>query len=656
MAEQDKIKLSSIRNTFPMYADLSDDQLLMALRKKYYPDIPPGQFYNRIDYDTHKIDPTEGMSKTDKVLANIGAGMSDLGTGAKQLWTDMTGSDEEKAAMKQEVADKRARDRQLADATTGGTALQIAGGIIPTLAIPAGGFVNTARAGGSVLMNALRAARGIPAVASTAAKAGLGSGALLADSMLAGGTYGALTPVGEGESRTMNTIMGAGTGAVLPLALMGANQLRRVVTNKGGVERAGEELANEVLPKNLPQDQQESVLRQTISKLRNQPKPEPGSVDIPLSTAARLEDADLARLEAGSRARNGANWYDFDQGQAAAVADAVKRGTAAADELAPRRALRQNNIELRKGQAFTGINEGAFGNDMSNLAANLDVAMRSPEASNPAVLNMLKAIQGEMERLGENFTPQHLATIRQNLSAKFNPTNPNVYAAAPRDSAARLSVMREIDDILNNASNNRWQDVVSGYARDSVPVDAAKAAGRVRQRFWDADTGRVLGVSADAAGDVPKITEAGLGGALNAARGPDKSLLLSREANDRLEAVLGALRKQNIVQGVKRSATAGGGSNTSSDTLAAKAAGKAGEFIADQVPGGNALKAAFHGVTDVVNANKDRALAEALQNPQQMIQLLEARIKAGQPLGPAEAQLLKLLRGSVPAAGAQMMN
>ena len=178
----------------------------------------------------------------------------------------------------------------------------------------------------------------------------------------------------------------------------------------------------------------------------------------------------------------------------------------------------------------------------------------------------------------------------------------------------------------------------------------------MRERFWDADTGRVRGVSADAAGDVPKITEAGLGGALDKARGPDKSLLLSREANGRLEAVLEALRKQNIVQGVKRSATAGGGSNTASDTMAAKAAGAAGNLIADQIPGGNVAKGIFKGVTETVNANKDRALAEALQNPEQMIQLLEARLKAGQPLGVAEAQLLKLLRGSLPAAGAQLMN
>lgn len=657
MAEQEMIKLSSIRNTFPMYSDMTDDQLLIQLRKKFYPDIPPAKFYSRIDYDTQRTDPTEGMSKTDKVLANLGAGMTDLATGAKQLWTDMTGNDAEKAAMKQEVAEKRARDKQLSDATTGGTALQIAGGVIPTLAIPAGGFVNGARATGSVLANAVRAARGLDRVAPVAAKAGFGSGALVADSALSGATFGALNPVGEGESRTMNTAIGAGAGAALPLTLMGANQLRRVATNKGGVERAGEELVNEVLPKNTAPAQQESMLRQTIQRLRDQTAPRPaGSVDIPLSTAARLGDADLARLEAGSRTRNGANWYDFDQNQAAAVSDAVRGATSSADDLAARRGLRDSNIKVRKGQAFSGINDGAWGSDLGNLSHNLEAAMQSPEASNPAVLNMLKAIQGEMGRMGDNFSPEHLATIRHNLSAKFNPTNPNVYAAAPRDSAARLSLMQNIDNILNNATNSRWQDVVTGYARDSVPVDAAKAAGRVRESFWDGNTGRVRGVSADAAGDVPKITEAGLGGALDRARGPDKSLLLSREANTRLEAVLEALRNQNIVQGVKRSATAGGGSNTASDTFASKAAGAAGNMIADNVPGGKVAKGLFHSVTDAVNANKDRALADALQNPEQMIALLEARIKAGQPVGPAEAQLLKLLRGGVPAAGSQMMN
>jgi hypothetical protein len=84
----------------------------------------------------------------------------------------------------------------------------------------------------------------------------------------------------------------------------------------------------------------------------------------------------------------------------------------------------------------------------------------------------------------------------------------------------------------------------------------------VRNAFVDGETGRVRGVSLDSNGDVPKITEAGLGRAMDAARLPDKSLALSPQSNDRLTATLDALRRQNIVQGVKRTATAGSGSDT----------------------------------------------------------------------------------------------
>jgi hypothetical protein len=50
----DKIKVSDIRAKFPMYGDMSDDQLLSAVRKKFYADIPMGDFVKRIDYDTDR--------------------------------------------------------------------------------------------------------------------------------------------------------------------------------------------------------------------------------------------------------------------------------------------------------------------------------------------------------------------------------------------------------------------------------------------------------------------------------------------------------------------------------------------------------------------------------------------------------------------------
>ncbi len=152
---------------------------------------------------------------------------------------------------------------------------------------------------------------------------------------------------------------------------------------------------------------------------------------------------------------------------------------------------------------------------------------------------------------------------------------------------------------------------------------AAKAAGRVRERFYDPDTGRVLGKSLDVTGEVPTITEYGLGGAMNAARAPDKSTVLSQAAQDQLHATLDALRRQAIVQGVKRSATAGGGSNTASDLFAAGAADLARQLV---------------------NGKRDAELAAALQDPAKMLGLLKARLASGDPLTPYETSVLSALQ------------
>lgn len=562
------------------------------------------------------------MSGPERVFRSMGAGFADIPLAVRQIFN----RDQDKAKqLNLDAADKREVDKYLSKKTDMGILPdQVMGMDTPTIGSTAQFYGKTAP---TMLLPAARLA-GLKGFASNV---GVGAG------------LSALDPTVDGESRKWNMMTGGAASGVLPIATSAVKGVYNSVTRGGGQNKAGNEVARALTEGGADEA---TVLRQTIERLRQAQQG-----DIPLSTAAQLRDPTIARLEQGSRARNGANWYDFDQNQAASVANAVRGATASADDLAARRALRQRNIDIRKGQAFSGVNEGAWGNDVGNLANSLETAMRSPDASNPAVLNMLKAVQGEMDRLGDQFGPQNLATIRQNLSAKFNPTNPNVYAAAPRDSAARLSLMRDIDSILNNTTNNRWQDVVTGYARDSGPVDAAKAAGRVRQSFYDQNTGRVLGVSADAAGDVPKITEAGLGRALNAARGPDKSLLLSNEANTRLEAILDALRAQNIVQGVKRSATAGGGSDTASNQYAAKAAGKAADALgASGSTTASIASATLNKLGELATATKDRALAEALQNPQQMVQLLERKLRAGAPLSTQEQYLLSLLRAAPAAA------
>ena len=559
-----------------------------------------------------------------KAAANVGAGMADLGLGARQIYAGMFGTEEDSAKLKQEAEQKRELDRALAEnsfSMPGGEyvakGLQVAGNIAPTMVVPAGG--------------AMQAGRFLP----WAARA-FGTGTAL----------GALNPVTEGESREVNMITSGAASVALPLALGGANSVRRMVTRGGAAERAGEQVAGEVT-EGLSRRDRQAVLQQTLDRLRTAPTT-PGN--IPLSTAAQLSDPQLARLEAGSRARSGANWYDFDQNQARSVADEVIAATRGAEDVAARRGLRSNNREVLVNQAMSSVNEPAFARDLAGFRANLDTAARSAEASNPAVRGMLTQLADEIDRLGPDFSPQHLATIRANLASKPKMVPTNSYEAAPRDNPATMSVLREVDNILNNATGGRWSPVLQSYKRDSDIVRSSQAAGKIRESFIDPATGRVRGVSADAAGDVPKITEAGLGRALDSARGPRRELVLDPTANARLEAVLAALRQQNIVQGVKRSATAGGGSNTASDTIAAGVAERAAGML-----GGPAQPVASTLTTRLMDYSKgleEQALAQALQNPQRMLQILQRQVDAGQPLTPTQQQLLALLRG-VPAVAAQ---
>lgn len=126
MAE--KVKLSAIREQFPMYADLNDDQLLIGLRKKFYADIPIQQFIGRIEFDTGR-DPTEGMSGTEKFLAGAGKALTDAARGAGQLVG---------AVSRDDVKESRRLDRDLMS-TTGGKVGNFAGSVaafLPTVLIP----------------------------------------------------------------------------------------------------------------------------------------------------------------------------------------------------------------------------------------------------------------------------------------------------------------------------------------------------------------------------------------------------------------------------------------------------------------------------------------------------------------------------------------
>lgn len=292
-----------------------------------------------------------------------------------------------------------------------------------------------------------------------------------------------------------------------------------------------------------------------------------GAENIPMSAASILGVPEITRMEQASRLRSPA-WQDFDLNQAKAVAQNVREATKEADQIGSLAGIRRDNWTNNWELAAGNIKPRVWTNRVTQLWDDVERAMQSAPASNPQVMGVLQAVRAEMDRLGPNFGPGNLQQLRANLSGRYNPMSPDAFKAAPRDLPAVKTLIQEMDDILNQATGGKWQKTIQGYAQDSEALHAAKAAEKVRGAFWDRDTGRVLGTAADAAGDVPTITEAGLGRALNAARLPDKSLALSAAAADKLDATLEAVRRQNEVRRLLRSGTAGGGSATASNAIA----------------------------------------------------------------------------------------
>lgn len=103
------VAVSEIRAKFPMYDKVPEDQLILALHKKYYSDIPFKDFNANILYDV-KPDATEGMTPVEKFNAGIGKALVDTVRGIGQLTPFVS---------RQDVADSRRLDSDLMNTTEG---------------------------------------------------------------------------------------------------------------------------------------------------------------------------------------------------------------------------------------------------------------------------------------------------------------------------------------------------------------------------------------------------------------------------------------------------------------------------------------------------------------------------------------------------------
>lgn len=293
----EKIKLSSIRSQFPMYGDLGDDQLLIALRKKYYADIPPAQFYNRIDYDTQRVDPTAGMSTTEKVLAGAGKSMVDIFRSGKRL-ANMVGIgdyDQEAAKADQEL------DKPLM-ATTAGKVGKYGTDVALTLVPGLKGqqiITEGVKTGARVLPRAVQATTRASAPYIGAAGSGAVLGAITSpEDMGEGASMGALAGLGgEAGGRVLSAAYRGGKAVFEPLTEQGRNRvlkrtLERFATDPSKLRDPALIPPNVTVPGRLPELAPGTLAEMTM---------DPGIAQLQRGAAASSPDVASALAEARGR-------------------------------------------------------------------------------------------------------------------------------------------------------------------------------------------------------------------------------------------------------------------------------------------------------------------------------------------------------------------
>lgn len=430
----------------------------------------------------------------------------------------------------------------------------------------------------------------------------------------AGATVGGLSSLlatGDKEQ----ALTGAAIGGMTPGAIAAAGKagqfvgqaFNRNIAEKAAVAKAAEAAGD---------------VPQTIANIQTHyPK---GAENIPLSAAAITQNPGLAMLERASRTRSPAAWAEFQEKQGRAVFENVMKATEEAGEIGARSAARQENWQAAWQKASENQKPRLWVQRMDKLMADLDQAMQSTQSSNPAVRAALEEVRNDISRIGPGYTPGHLQQIRSQLNGQANQMAPSALKQADRSLPAIIDLKKELDDVLNTATGGKWQNVLTQYAKDSKSLDAARAAAQVRNAYVDPTTGQVLrGKTVDAAGDVPSITAESLARTVSGTRAKDLSQRLSPQAQDRIQATLDAMRKQDILQRMKNTGTGGGGSNTAMDLNAAGRMANAPNTLM-QILG--AIKQAGTGKTDA-------ALAGLLSNPDDLARQLELYMRP-QTVGP----------------------
>lgn len=419
----EKIKLSSIREQFPMYGDLGDDQLLIALRKKYYADIPSAQFYSRIDYDTQRDklnkELTDSMSTTDRLFAGAGKSMTDIYRSGKRLANMVgIGNYNEAAAKADQELDKPLMDTTAGKVGKYGTdlALTFVPGLKGQQLITEG-----VKTGARVLPRAVQATTRAVAPYAGAAGSGAVLGALTSpEDMGEGAKFGAIAGgAGEAAGRVLSAAYKGGKAAFEPLTEQGRNRvlkrtLERFATDPSKLRDPALIPTDVTVPGRLPQLAPGTLAEMTM---------DPGIAQLQRGAASASPDVASALAEARGRqvagykgvldelAGNDGKREFFDAARDGAANQLYRK--AEAEGLSMTTPLEGQMADLMKRPSIkTAIQQAR------NLAAEKGIDITGQEGSVQGLHFVKKALDGmigEAKRSGNDTMTGALRDTQQNL-------------------------------------------------------------------------------------------------------------------------------------------------------------------------------------------------------------------------------------------------
>ena len=608
------MNIQEIRQKYPQYADISDEQLLRGFHEKFYADMPYEQFAAKIEgaqaatgkeglaqvaaeqkaANPHKTDPNELGRNRDfgsDLRGALASGPINLYLGTKQLLSGGLDSEEQSILrMNREAADR-----------------------LPPFAVA------------SNVLTAVPAAM-IPGVNTVAGGA------------LVGGAQGALQPVADGESRLANTVMGGVVGAAVPTVFRAGRALKAGVVDPfttAGRDRIAVGAINRATAN------PNGVMARLLAAKGSTPgfKPTAGQA---------ANDAGLASMERAVRATQPAAFDAADKAQREALANAL-RGVAkdpisrqaavdardtAAESLYGKAfksdAMRRDLAKQQTAAAapFTGAGISAGSNDLATPGLR-ELAQRPMFRQAIDQAKALAANKGV--QLDDPL--QSLQGLHYIKLALDDMANPQASTAMGRNAAAAVNDMRsKLTEELATVSPT-YGAARSTYADMSRPINQMDIGHAFSERlmpalYRDMDAPTQLNAAAyaralsDQGDDIARNVTGMKGMTLDKAMDPDQLFTLRGVADD--------LQMMKSAENVGR----GPGSDTVQKAAMSHLAAEAGipNWMASvaRVPGGWVKRAG-----DVLYGNADdqiRArMAELLANPQEAGQLMQRSMMPPHP-------------------------